>query len=117
MTETGPLAEEAAKFLSAATDWLNRGVLDPATARIATGSPECAWCPLCQLIAALRGERPELAERWGELQVQLLSLLHAVTDSRPGPSAPAPTPADGPRLQHIDLSGADRAESTGPEEG
>src|SRR5690242_8676578 len=52
-SEPGPLAEEAARLVGAAQDWLHRVVADPDTARIATGAPECCWCPLCQLIATL----------------------------------------------------------------
>jgi len=75
VTQPGPLAEEAAKFLGAAQEWLHRTVLDPDTARVATGSPECCWCPVCQLVATVRGERPELAERLTELTVALAPVL------------------------------------------
>ena len=88
MTETGPLGEEAARLLAAAQEWLHRTVLDPATARVATGSPDCCWCPLCQLVAAARGDRPELAERLAvglaamtELQGALAGLLRSVTEA------------------------------------
>ena len=75
MSQPGPLAEEAAKFLGAAQEWLHRTVLDPSTAKVATGSPECCWCPICQLVATVRGERPELAERLTELTVALAPVL------------------------------------------
>jgi len=108
VTETGPLGEEAARLLGAAQDWLHRTVLDPATARVATGSAECCWCPLCQLIAALRGNRPELTERMSEalteLQAALAGLLRSVTEpAAAGEQPPDERPAR--TVHRIDLSG------------
>jgi hypothetical protein len=100
MTEPGPLAEELAKFLGAAQDWLHRSVIDPATARVATGGEECCWCPLCQLVATVRGERPELVERWGEVQTAIGNLLRSMGETA------SPTAAE-PRVQRIDLSGTE----------
>jgi hypothetical protein len=87
MTEAGPLGEEATRLLGAAQEWLHRVVLDPSTAKVATGSSECCRCPLCQLIAAARGDRPELAARMSdalgaitELQSALAGLLRSVTE-------------------------------------
>jgi hypothetical protein len=112
MTEAGPLGEEAARLLAAAQDWLHRSVLDPATAKLATGSPECCWCPLCQLIAAARGSRPELTERLSEalgalteLQTALAGLLRWATE--PGAAGEPTPPAGRPArtVHRIDLSG------------
>jgi hypothetical protein len=101
MTEPGPLPEEAVRLIGAAQDWWHRTVGDPATARIATGAPECCWCPLCQLIATLRGDRPELLERLAETQTALTATLAALADAvgfaRPG--APEPE-ADQPEADH-----------------
>lgn len=133
MTETGPLGEETARLLAAAQEWLHRTVLNPATARVATGSPECCWCPLCQLAVAARGDRPELAERLAaglsamtELQGALAGLLRSVTEaagtaaagggaSHPAGSAAAGSAGDQPpaderparTVQRIDLSEPD----------
>jgi hypothetical protein len=112
MTEPGPLGEEATRLLGAAQQWLHRVVLDPATAKVATGSPECCWCPLCQLIAAARGDRPELAERLSEamaamtdLQGALAGLLRSVTETSSAAEAGQGPPARD--VQRIDLSGED----------
>lgn len=117
MTEPGPLGEEAARLLGVAQQWLHRAVLDPATAKVATGAPECCWCPFCQLIAAARGDRPELAGRVSEamaamsdLQGALAGLLRSVTESMPGSEAGTDRPQqDHPSggVQRIDLSGED----------
>ncbi|MEO6703642.1 MAG: hypothetical protein ABI140_19365, partial [Jatrophihabitantaceae bacterium] len=108
--EPGPLAEEFAKLVGAAQDWFNRLAADPASARIATGSPDCCWCPICQLIATLRGERPELMQRLGELQAVLAGLWqaaasHGSADGEPASAGPADQAP--PRVHRIRLDGAD----------
>jgi len=113
MTETGPLGEEAARLLGAAQEWLHRVVLDPATAKVATGSPECCWCPLCQLVAAARGDRPELAARLSDglaAMTELQSTLAAVLRSMAEPTASAERPAR--TVHRIDLSDVDTETDT-----
>jgi hypothetical protein len=119
MTEAGPLGEEATRLLGAAQEWLHRVVLDPSTAKVATGSAECCWCPLCQVIAAARGDRPELAARMSdalgamtELQSALAGLLRSVTEP-PERSDSADRPAR--TVHRIDLS--DQPEADQPEAG
>jgi hypothetical protein len=76
--EPGPLADEAARLVTAAQEWLHRVVGESDGPRIATGAPECCWCPVCQLIATLRGDRPELVERLAEAQTALAGVLRAL---------------------------------------
>lgn len=85
----------------------------------------CSWCPLCAIVAVVRGERPEVVARVLEQAAQLIALLRAVLADRwepehglhmPGfrpdrdqpanhPEAPQPGPAaeahTGRRVQHI----------------
>jgi hypothetical protein len=72
----------------------------------------CGWCPLCAIVAVVRGERPELVARLAEQLAQLIALLRAVLADRWEPEEgvhmpgfrPAPRPADprtSPRVQHI----------------
>jgi hypothetical protein len=75
----------------------------------------CGWCPLCAIVAVVRGERPEFAARLLEQLAQLVALLRAVLADRWEPDEgvhmpgfrPAPRPpADAPvaasvRVQHI----------------
>lgn len=100
--EPGPLADEAAKLIGAAQDWLHRVALDSSTARIANDSPDCCWCPLCQLIATLRGDRPEITERLAETQSAVAGLLRALADAA---GAPASRPPSSARVHKIDLDG------------
>ncbi|MGW4488097.1 hypothetical protein ACWEOE_30150 [Amycolatopsis sp. NPDC004368] len=98
----------------------------PAEAHEAAGAPDasegsgCGWCPLCAIVAVVRGERPEFAARLLEQAAQLVALLRAVLADRWEPDEgvhmpgfrPAPRPAAGPtgpaddpgavtRVQHI----------------
>jgi hypothetical protein len=92
--EPGPIGEEAARLLSAAQDWFHRTLGDPSTARIAVGSAECAWCPLCQLITVLRGERPDISDKFAETQTAVAGLLRALADA-----ATSMTPHDDGRTE------------------
>jgi hypothetical protein len=73
----GSVAEEAAKLFSALSGFARDqageyagaagGAADAASAafravneHIATGAPECQWCPVCQVIHAVRTTSPEV---------------------------------------------------------
>jgi hypothetical protein len=97
----GTIGDEAIKLLDAVQDWARRNFGDPETARIATGAPECEWCPICQLISILRGDRPEISDKVADAGASLVAALRAVVDATAGAHA-APERAGG-RVQHIDL--------------
>jgi hypothetical protein len=128
--EPGPLPEEVVRLIGAAQDWWHRTVGDPATARIAngapatariaTGAPECCWCPLCQLIATLRGERPELLERLSETQTALTAALRALADAagvrfdRPAGEQPAEAGPDADEPESESRAGRSRSSRVQP---
>ena len=70
---------------------------------------ECTWCPLCQFIAVLRGERPEVTERVAEAGAALAAALRAFLDATSNAGAPSGhhhpegRPGSRPRVQRIDL--------------
>jgi hypothetical protein len=72
-----------------------RGVLaEPG--RIAEGAghgAECRWCPLCQAIAVVRGERPEVNAALADLLTTAAATLRSVA-AEPGgePAAEPPVP-------------------------
>lgn len=90
MTAPGPLGDEARRLVEAAREWAVRAVPD---AHVATGSPECCWCPLCRTVAVLRGDRPEVTEKLAEVVTAAASALAAVLDATASSAAPAAAPA------------------------
>ena len=50
----------------------------------------CAVCPLCTLVAVLRGERPELVQRVAEHLGGLVTVLRAALEEAAEPAAPPP---------------------------
>jgi hypothetical protein len=85
-----------------------------------TGERVCGWCPLCALVAVVKGEPPEFVARLLEQAAQLIALLRAVLADRwepeegvhmpgfhPAPRSgarqdePTPTRASSVRVQHI----------------
>lgn len=57
--DVGSVADEAAKLLGALRGWAADHD------HLATDSEACRFCPLCQLIAAVRGTSPEVREHLG----------------------------------------------------
>jgi hypothetical protein len=114
-SHAGSVGDEASRLLDAVQDWARSTFGEGESARMSTGSPECEWCPLCQLVAVLRGDRPEATEKIVAAGTAVMSALRSLLDSpapegqaspseqppsdQP-PSAPQPS---APRVQHIDL--------------
>lgn len=88
----GSVGEEAAKLFAALSGWArDQGIDHVGTAagaaaamsetmhtineHIATGSEDCRYCPLCQVIHAVRTTSPEVK---AHLTVAASSLMHAV---------------------------------------
>lgn len=82
----GSVAEEAARLLGALQGWAGdgtdegpaggAGLLGSLNEHIATGDPECRYCPLCQVISAFRETSPEVRHH---LSTAASSLLQAAT--------------------------------------
>jgi hypothetical protein len=101
----GPIADEAAKLFAAARNWADEH------------PTPCGYCPVCQLIAALQAERPELGDKLIQaadvVADAVRTLARAFAASRTG-VAEGPVNADAstvetepparPRVQHIEIS-------------
>jgi hypothetical protein len=101
-----PLADEAVRLLGAVQEWTRQTF--PAGGPDGHGGAECQWCPLCQFMAVLRGERPEVTERVAEAGAALATAVRALVDAA-GAGRPPQREEEAdrtPRVQRIDL-GAD----------
>lgn len=107
------LTAEALKLVASLQDWARRAAASPAATPGEHTGPECQWCPLCQFVAVLRGDRPELTERVAEAGTALAGALRGLLDAAVGAADAAggahraPEPSDDgvppSRVQHIDL--------------
>jgi len=114
----GSVTEEAAKLLHALQDWAKESGSEYAGAaataaegaaaavhrvdeHIATGAPECSYCPVCRVISAVRSTSPEVRQH---LTTAATSLMHAAAGllATQMPE-PAKEHADG-GVEKIDLS-------------
>jgi hypothetical protein len=73
-----PVGEEAGKLFAAFQHWLGA---NGGSVPIATGSPECCICPLCQLIVLVRTARPEMVEHLTGMATEALTALRAAFDA------------------------------------
>ena len=88
MSDVGSAAEEAVKLFAAVEDWARKKashVLDEE--HVATGSPECQMCPVCQGIGVLRHVRPDAVEHLLDAAASFVAALKTTV---------SPPPADGP---------------------
>ena len=88
----GSAAEEAVRLLGAAQEWV-RTRLDGE--HLATGTPACTACPLCQAVGGLRQVSPATVEHLLDSAASLVAALRSVVGAPTG-QAPA-----APGVQHI----------------
>ena len=69
-----------------------------APGRNGTGhASDCSWCPVCQLTAVLRGERPEVTAALADVLTTAAGALREFAADGPPPAADGPPgAADGP---------------------
>jgi hypothetical protein len=100
-TAVGSVAEEAAKLLGALSGWaresgdgwyegLHDGVQDGLSSmadelhdHVSTGSPECAWCPVCRTVAAVRHASPEVKAHLSTAASSLMLAVSGLLATRP----------------------------------
>ena len=81
--EAGKLAEVLEAWLASAREgaggWLAGATDGPGAADGAT-SPECRLCPICRLLAVLRGARPETYEHLLDAAASVVAALRVSVD-------------------------------------
>jgi hypothetical protein len=90
----GKAASDAGRLLADAVhEWARARFGDADSAHIATGAPECSWCPICQLIAALRGDRPDVTDKLAAAATAVVDVVGSLLNPPPGRT---PGPAEDP---------------------
>jgi hypothetical protein len=91
----GSVGEEAAKLLGALQEWARESGSDHASAavgaatsaasslggvneHIATGGEDCRYCPICQMISAVRGTSPEVKQHLASAATSLMQAFAGV---------------------------------------
>ncbi|WP_394621796.1 hypothetical protein JNUCC0626_22770 [Lentzea sp. JNUCC 0626] len=102
----GKLAEELRLLIDTAAERMQPWLQRVAEAGDGGHTPEtCGWCPLCNGVALLRGDRSELAAKAAEHAAGLVAVLRAALREPGTPPPPAsdaePAPDPGQRVQHI----------------
>jgi hypothetical protein len=77
--DVGPLAEEAARFAEALSDWA-RGHIAMPSGSLGHGA-ECTLCPFCQLLSLLRQAKPETFGHLLDASASLTAALRSVVDT------------------------------------
>ena len=108
--QIGPLGEEAVKLLQALQDWAREsnsadesrgvGLLSDLNEHIATGGQDCQYCPVCQVIAAVRRTSPEVKHHLSTAASSLLQAAAGVLATPPGGAR-----SDRDSVEPIDLDG------------
>jgi hypothetical protein len=104
----GSAAEEAVKLLGVLSDWardVNEGLHSGLEQHLATGAPECTWCPVCRTVHVVRAASPEIK---GHLASAAASLMQAAAGVLAAAAAGAGSgAARSDRVETIDLDGDD----------
>jgi hypothetical protein len=103
---TGPdWAEQARRLLEA----VKAAATPDPQAEGGEPAAECKWCPHCQLLAVLRGDRPEVTAILDDVLATASAALHSFADEAPA-AEPAgheeePSHRDpGPTVQRIEIA-------------
>jgi hypothetical protein len=101
MTTGADWAEQARRLLEA--------VSSAAATESDDASGECRWCPHCQLLAVLRGERPEVTAVLSDVLATASAALRSFAEEAPAaaPDRPEDEPAHrdpAPTVQRIEIA-------------
>lgn len=120
----GSLGEEAMRLLGAVSGWVSQHggdvhrTADESVRRaceefahlaegfeehVATGAPECTWCPVCRVVHAVRTVSPEVRTHLGAAAVSLAQAAAALLATPVPPPSSRRDRAGEERVQHIRL--------------
>ncbi|HEX3930689.1 MAG TPA: hypothetical protein VHW64_08295 [Nocardioides sp.] len=85
----GSVADEAMKLLGALSGWAKEhgdgfGALsDELHAHLSTDAPECTWCPVCRVVAAVRETSPEVRSHLTSAATSLAAAVSGMLSTQP----------------------------------
>ena len=92
----GSVAEEAAKLFGALSGWAREqsdgvagfsagfaGLSEDLRDHLATGAPECQWCPVCRTVHAIRQTSPEVRAHLASAASSLMLAVSGMMATRP----------------------------------
>jgi len=99
------------------TDWIQQGrrLLETVRGGLADApadgehSADCRWCPVCQVAAVVRGERPEVTAALADVLTAAAAALRtfaagAAGDAQVADDAAEPEDGDRPAVQQIEIA-------------
>jgi len=98
----GSAAEEAVKLLGALSGSLGEWARDlghTVDEHVATGAPECTYCPICRTVHVVRQASPEVRTHLASAAASLMQAAAAVLNAVATPPGAASTPT----VERIDL--------------
>ncbi len=121
--EVGSVADEAVKLFGALSEWAREhgsdlgqglsGLASQAAAsaqdvneHIATGSAECAYCPICRTVHVVRMASPEVRSHLAVAAASLMQAAAGILAAAAADGERTGTPR-GEEVEHIDLDGDD----------
>lgn len=132
--QVGSVGEEAAKLIGALADWarehggdLGHGVADAATSaaagaagaaaavdeHLATGAPECTYCPICRGVHLLRECAPEVRDHLASAAASLMQAAAGFLAAASAAPRPERTSARADGVERIDLDDGDHGDDDG----
>jgi hypothetical protein len=99
MTDAPEWVEQARRLVTG----LGAALGTPAPDRDGHGA-DCRWCPVCQVAAVVRGERPEVTAALAEVLDGAAAALRAFAAPAPPAPDPEPAPDAAPVVQRIEIA-------------
>jgi hypothetical protein len=105
--ELGGVGEEAVKLFGALADWAREhgpafhGLPDDLDEHLATGAPECTYCPVCRTVHVLREAGPEVRQHLAIAAASLMQAAAGVLNAASADPQPGTRRSEG--VQKIDL--------------
>ncbi|WNV77299.1 hypothetical protein [Geodermatophilus sp. DSM 44513] len=101
MTDGPDWVEQARRLVTGLGQTVGQALREGETG--AAHGADCRWCPVCQVAAVVRGERPEVTDALADVLTAAAAALRSVAEP---PPAPEEHPAEEPRppVQHIEIA-------------